>query len=349
MHVDPSPQRPASRAQREPSQTMQPPSQHQQISPPQQFPMSQQFPGTQQYPSTQQFQPSPSQQHIFQPQLYQQSNQPQQPFDAQFPSSQSPLHNGAMQFANPLQPHMQQYAQSQPPPGMQFSPQMPLYNYPSVPNGQSMDPKIMMGMVMDLMARNSNQMNYQIAMGQGMPLSQMANHTMTQPYQSNDTPLSWHEQSMSSQIPDSLRENGDAVNDELAASASTSSPSPHRAVRLSRDQSLPISASSPPLPPSMSTPSPPPPKRSKGKEKARTSRRDYKRKRSPSHVKNSDGESDTSPPKDIVLNSQVISSKPPGKIFTTDSGDPLLFYTQVDLLSRSGVVTSIKVGTYYYL
>jgi hypothetical protein len=95
-----------------------------------------------------------------------------------------------------------------------------------------------------------------------------------------------------------------------------------------------------------STPSPPPPPtRSKGKEKATDSRQNlYKRKRSESSDDSSEEELFTTPPRHRQTKEpQVLSPRKLGEIFRSDSGESLLFFVQVDLMGRHGIVQSIKV------
>lgn len=300
------------------------------------MPQSQQFP----YPASQSQQftypqqtPQPQQ---FQPQVFAQQYPPSQPSQ-----SNSFLSNTGIQFPNTFPtnpgPQMQQFPQSQTGQGMAYPPQM-MQNYMGQPNGQQTGPYDVQRFWATFI---------DVARQQGLPMplgvpQQMSNNMMphmlqSQQFQNNGMQSLGQGQSTSSSFPDSLA-NGSVSNSSshVSPSAAPHSSSPEMCAPSIRRRSL--------LP---TTPSPPPPPtRSKGKEKATGSRRNsFKRKRSVSSDEPSDEEDlFVTPPRNRQAKEpQVLSPRKLGDIFRSDSGENLLFFVQVDLMGRHGIVQSIKV------
>ncbi|KIM75432.1 hypothetical protein PILCRDRAFT_827355 [Piloderma croceum F 1598] len=323
-HLEPSSSRSASQGQKNlqtqanPQFQQPPPSQQQSQS--QQFsylaPQSQQLPYSQPAPQPQQFQPQ-----IYPPQY----SQPQQSQSNSFSSNQ---------FSNPFAAlQMPQFPQTQQGQAMAYPPQM-TQNYMGQPNGQPNGPydaQMFLATLMDV----ARQQGFQMPLGvpQQMP-NNMLQHMVQ--FQNNGMPPSGQGQSISSSFPNSLvtRDTPDGSS-HLPTSAAPQSSSPEMCAPSIRRRS--------PLP---STPSPPlPPSRRKGKEKALAPRQNsFKRKRSESSEEEEEEEEPfTTPPRHRQTNDpQVLSPRKLGEIFRSDSGESLLFFVQVDLMGRHGVVQNIK-------
>jgi hypothetical protein len=227
---------------------------------------------------------------------------------------------------------MQQFSQMQLGQGAPYSGPMS-QNFMGQPNG-SYDPQILLANLMDIL----RQQNLQMPMG--MPQVQQTPNNITQQmfqpqnFQSNGLlPLGQEQSISSSHVP------YDAAKGSSYAAASRS-PSPQICPPSICRRSV---LASTPTPTPTPTPSPPPPKRSKGKTRAVSPRRNsLKRMRSPSYEE-SDVEIPATPPRKLSITPQVVSPRKLGQIFKTDSGESFLFFVQVDLYGRHGMVQNIKV------
>jgi hypothetical protein len=237
---------------------------------------------------------------------------------------------------------MPQFPQTQQGQGMVYPPQM-TQNYMGQPNGQPNGPydaQMFLATLMDV----ARQQGFQMPLGvpQQMPNNMLQHMVQGQQFQNNGMLPSDQGQSISSSFPNTLvtHDTPDGSS-RLPTSAAPQSSSPEMCAPSIRRRS--------PLP---STPSPPlPPSRRKGKEKALAPRQNsFKRKRSESSEEEGEeqeGEEEdpfTTPPRHQQTNDpQVLSPRKLGEIFRSDSGDSLLFFVQVDLMGRHGVVQNIKV------
>lgn len=290
------------------------------------MPQSQPFP----------FPPSQAQQPSY-PQQAQQVQQFQsQPYPQQYAQSQKSAFssNAGNQFVNPFlmnqAPQMQQFPQIQPGQSVIY-PQQMVQNYMGQPNGQQnapFDAQMFLANFMDI----ARQQGFQMPLG--VP-QQMTNTMMQQMFQSQQfsntvMPQSGQGQSISSSFPNSFANdktsNGSS---HPSASAAPHSPSPQVCAPSIRRRSSPLS-----------TPSPPPPQLSKGKGKAVAP--SFKRKRSEPSDESSE-EDFVTPPRLLETNAQVLFPRKLGEIFRSDSGEPLLFFMQVDLMGRYAAVQHIKV------
>jgi hypothetical protein len=230
---------------------------------------------------------------------------------------------------------MSQFPQTQQTQGMAYPPQM-MQNY-GQPNSQSNGPyeaQMFLATLMDV----ARQQGFSMPLGVPQQISNNMQHMVqSQQFQNNDMPPPGQGQSISSSLPNSLADGSGSDNSSrLSTSAALHSSSPEMCAPSIRRRSL--------LP---STPSPPPPPiRSKGKEKALVLRQNsFKRKRSESADGSSEEEeSFATPPRHLQTKvPHVLSPRKLGEIFRSDSGESLLFFVQVDLMGRHGVVQNIKV------
>jgi hypothetical protein len=226
---------------------------------------------------------------------------------------------------------MPQFPQTQQGQGMVYPPQM-TQNYMGQPNGPY-DAQMFLATLMDV----ARQQGFQMPLG--VPQQMPNNMVQGQQFQNNGMSPSGQGQSISPSFPKTLvtRDTPDGSS-RLPTSAAPQSSSPEMcAPSIRRRSSLP------------STPSPPLlPSRSKGKEKALAPRQNsFKRKRSESPEESEEEEEEdpfTTPPRHRQTNDpQVLSPRKLGEIFRSDSGESLLFFVQVDLMGRHGVVQNIKV------
>jgi hypothetical protein len=229
-------------------------------------------------------------------------------------------------------PQTQQFPQAQPGQAMMY-PQM-AQNYMGQPNSQPtglFDAQTLLASFMDI----ARQQGFQMPLGvpQHVPSNISQQMFQAQHFPNNVMPQSDQGQSISTSFPNSFA-NGNGLSGP--SSAITYPPSPEVCGPSIHRRSSPLSTPSPPASPKLS----------KGKEKTSTPRQNsFKRKRSEISDKSSEEDIFATPPPrhSMTKTPHVLSPRKLGEIFRSDSGESMLFFVQVDLMGRHGVVQNIKV------